>query len=40
MTPPSATRTSDPPLAWVRAWVAAHDAGLSGLSRREALKHL
>lgn len=25
---------------WVRAWVTAHDAHLSGLSRREALKHL
>ncbi len=25
---------------WVRAWVAGHDAELSGLSRREALKHL
>ncbi|WP_377639530.1 DNA alkylation repair protein [Oryzobacter terrae] len=26
--------------AWVRSWVAEHDAHLSGLSRREALKHL
>lgn len=26
--------------AWVRAWVAAHEDRLSGLSRREALKHL
>ena len=25
---------------WVRAFVAAHDDRLSGLSRREALKHL
>jgi 3-methyladenine DNA glycosylase AlkD len=25
---------------WVRAWVRAHDDRLSGLSRREALKHL
>ncbi len=25
---------------WVRAWVAAHASELSGLSRREALKHL
>jgi 3-methyladenine DNA glycosylase AlkD len=26
--------------AWVRAYVKAHDAELSGLSKREALKHL
>ena len=26
--------------AWVRAFVAAHDDGLSPLSRREAMKHL
>jgi 3-methyladenine DNA glycosylase AlkD len=26
--------------AWVRAWVAAHDGQLSGLSRREALKNV
>jgi len=25
---------------WVRAYVAAHDSELSGLSKREALKHL
>ena len=25
---------------WVRAFVAAHDDRISGLSRREALKHL
>jgi 3-methyladenine DNA glycosylase AlkD len=25
---------------WVRTFVAEHDAGLSSLSRREALKHL
>ena len=25
---------------WVRSWVAAHEGRLSGLSRREALKHL
>ena len=26
--------------AWVRAFVTAHDSELSGLSRREALRHL